>query len=85
MRSMRLIESALGKLPIPTPAVDYIVVSLNRLNALPPRVPHLAELERLPPVHRNPFDRLVIAQARAESMAILCGHPLFRKYEVRVL
>jgi PIN domain nuclease of toxin-antitoxin system len=82
-----LIKTALGKLPIPMPAVDYVVrqMSLNRLNSLPVRVPHLAELERLPAIHRDPFDRLLVAQARSESMAILSADPLLRKYEVRVL
>jgi PIN domain nuclease of toxin-antitoxin system len=82
-----LIQSGLGKLPIPLPRVDYIArqMGLNRLSSLPIRLAHLTQLESLPNVHRDPFDRILIAQARAEGMAILSADTLMRKYEVRVL
>ena len=82
-----LIKAGLGKLPIPSPAVEYIVqqMRLNRLSSLPIRLPHLAQLEKLPNVHRDPFDRVLVAQARAEGMAILSADSWLKKYEVRVL
>ncbi|HEY7387514.1 MAG TPA: type II toxin-antitoxin system VapC family toxin [Bryobacteraceae bacterium] len=82
-----LIKSGIGKLPIPTPAVDYVVSQMrkNRVNALPVRMHHLKELEALPPVHKDPFDRLLVAQARSENMPILSADPLLKQYGVPML
>jgi len=82
-----LIKSGIGQLPIPTPAVEYIAhqMRINRVNPLPIRMPHLKELEALAPVHRDPFDRMLVAQARAEGMPILSADPQIKKYGVAVL
>jgi PIN domain nuclease of toxin-antitoxin system len=57
----------------------------NRLGALAIHVAHLAELEKLPPPHRDPFDRMLVAQTRVETMPILSSDPGMRKYEVTIL
>ena len=82
-----LIKSGLGKLPLPTPAAGYIVKQMekNRLLALPIRFSHLTALESLPPLHRDPFDRMLAAQARAENIPIMSVDSEFRKYDVEVL
>jgi PIN domain nuclease of toxin-antitoxin system len=82
-----LIKSEIGKLPIPTPAAEYIASQMrkNRVNALPIRMPHMKELESLPLVHRDPFGRMLVAQARAEGMPILSADPRMKKYGVAVL
>jgi PIN domain nuclease of toxin-antitoxin system len=46
---------------------------------------HAAAVERLPFHHRDPFDRLLIAQAQTERLAIVTSDPAFRKYDVRVV
>jgi PIN domain nuclease of toxin-antitoxin system len=48
-------------------------------------MPHLKELEALQPVHRDPFDRMLAAQARAESMPILSADPQMKRYGVAAL
>jgi PIN domain nuclease of toxin-antitoxin system len=45
---------------------------------------HLANLETLPRFHRDPFDRMLVAQANAESLAILSDDAVVRKYAVAV-
>ena len=82
-----LIKSALGKLPLPAPAAPYIArqMEANRVDSLPIRLPHLIALEELPPVHRDPFDRMLVAQARAEGIPIVSSDPELRKYDVEVL
>jgi PIN domain nuclease of toxin-antitoxin system len=40
---------------------------------------------RLPPLHRDPFDRMLIAQAVAHGLAIVTPDPLIRQYPVRVI
>ena len=82
-----LIKNGLGRLSMPTPSTDYIVKQMekNRIALLPIRVAHLAELENLPPLHRDPFDRMLVAQARAEKMPLLSANAAIRQYPVEIL
>jgi PIN domain nuclease of toxin-antitoxin system len=82
-----LIKTGLGKLPLPAPAADYIVKQMekNRLHSLTIRISHLTALEALPPLHRDPFDRMLIAQALAERIPILSADSELRKYNVEIL
>lgn len=81
-----LIKASLGKLPLPIPATEYVAKQMekNRVGLLPIRVAHLGELERLPHLHRDPFDRMLIAQARAEKMRMLSADGRIREYGVEV-
>jgi PIN domain nuclease of toxin-antitoxin system len=82
-----LIKSGLGKIPVPRPAAAWIIKELekNWITPLSIRISHLTELECLPPVHRDPFDRMLVAQARAEKMPILSADPEIRKYDVALI
>jgi PIN domain nuclease of toxin-antitoxin system len=60
-------------------------MELNRVSLLPIRPSHLASLESLPPLHRDPFDRMFVAQANVESLSILSDDAVVRKYSVAVL
>ena len=82
-----LIKTGLGRLPMPAPSTDYIVRQMekNRIALLPIRVAHLAELETLPPLHCDPFDRMLVAQARAEKMPLLSADLAIRQYPVEIL
>jgi PIN domain nuclease of toxin-antitoxin system len=82
-----LIKIRLGKLAMPRPAVPFILeqIEKNRVLALPIRASHLAELETLPLLTRDPFDRMLVAQAKAENMPILSADPAMRRYDIRVL
>lgn len=46
---------------------------------------HITELLQLPPIHRDPFDRLLIAQARAEGMALATSDSLIHEYKVATI
>jgi PIN domain nuclease of toxin-antitoxin system len=82
-----LIKSGLGKLSVPKPAAAWIAkqMEVNRVSLLPIRPSHLTSLETLPPFHRDPFDRMLVAQANAESLSILSDDAVVRKYAVAVL
>ncbi|MBL8218830.1 MAG: type II toxin-antitoxin system VapC family toxin [Bryobacterales bacterium] len=82
-----LIKVGIGKLPLPQPASPYIHkhAEKNRIVTLGIHAAHLAELEKLPPLHRDPFDRMLVAQARAEKMPILSSDPALKKYGVKLL
>jgi PIN domain nuclease of toxin-antitoxin system len=79
-----LIKCATGKLVLPLPAADFVHKHLdkNRIALLPLRMPHFAELEKLPPIHRDPFDRILVAQSRGEGIPVLTGDAKFASYEV---
>lgn len=46
---------------------------------------HAIEAGRLPRYHRDPFDRILIAQARSEGMVLLTADRIFEKYKVKQL
>ena len=79
-----LIKVGIGKLGLPQPAAEYLRAQIekNRLALLTLRFAHMAELEKLPPVNRDPFDRMLAAQARAEGIAVLTADPVFAQYGV---
>jgi PIN domain nuclease of toxin-antitoxin system len=72
---------------MPAPVVEYLAkqVERNRVTLLPVRMAHFNELEKLPLLHKNPFDRLLVAQARAEAIPLVTVDPALRKYRVKVL
>ncbi|EDN65437.1 conserved hypothetical protein [Beggiatoa sp. PS] len=59
--------------------------SLNDLRILPIEQKHIFELSNLPFFHKDPFDRLLIAQARVEQMPIITADSLFVQYPVEVV
>ena len=60
-------------------------MELNRINLLGIRPAHFQELEKLPPIHRDPFDRMMVAQALAESMPLMTVDDKMRRCPVTIL
>jgi len=54
-------------------------------NILGIRTAHISLLAGLPDVHKDPFDRMLIAQASAEGLALIACDELFSQYPVKVL
>ena len=81
------IKVSLGKLDIPSPFQDFIEEQLikNDIDLLPIKIAHTAIVARLPFHHRDPFDRLIIAQSLAESLAIIGTDAVFDQYGVKRL
>ena len=82
-----VIKAGLGKLPLPSPAAEYLQRQMekNRLGLLGIQARHLARLEKLAPVHRDPFDRMLVAQALAEGMPMMTVDAAVRRYGVEVV
>jgi len=82
-----LIKVQGGKLNLPRPAGPYIIRKLaeNRIGTLAINLDHLLAFERLPVHHRDPFDRLVIAQGIEEDLPIITADPQFSRYSVRTI
>ena len=57
----------------------------NAIELLEIQPEHLDELAKLPFYHKDPFDRLIIAQSLAENMPVLTGDSAFESYPVTVL
>jgi PIN domain nuclease of toxin-antitoxin system len=81
------IKASLGKLELMKPFRDLIPRELvvNEIDLLPITPKHLAVLTDLPFHHRDPFDRLIIAQAMVEGIPLLSVDEEFRKYPVQIL
>lgn len=81
------IKVNLGKLTLERPFEKLIPeqLSVTEIDRLPIRMEHLVTLLKLPLHHRDPFDRLIIAQALTEGLPVLSSDPEFRKYPVQVI
>ena len=81
------IKTQLGKLKLEIPLVQIIEnqTRTNGVEVLPIALTHVLALENLPAHHKDPFDRLLIAQAKAEDAVLISADPIFTKYPVQVL
>lgn len=76
------IKVSLGKLSIPEPFTTFVSHQLveNQFDILPISVEHLSQVVELPFIHRDPFDRLVIAQSIVEDIPIIGQDQLMKQY-----
>ncbi|MEQ1593255.1 MAG: type II toxin-antitoxin system VapC family toxin [Thiobacillaceae bacterium] len=80
------IKIALGKLDLRTPLPLLVEAQLNNgLSLLPIQLSHIWALADLPRLHGDPFDRLLIAQARHEGLTLVSADSIMRDYAVEVL
>jgi PIN domain nuclease of toxin-antitoxin system len=77
------IKQALGKLREPPDLPERIRDSGFR--PLPITVEHAIAAGRLPPIHRDPFDRMLVAQALCENLTLVTRDTDIHKYEVPLL
>lgn len=81
------IKAGLGKLELRTPLSTLIDEQRekNGLSVLPVLLQHVLALEALGDYHKDPFDRLLIAQARVEGLMLVSRDDVFRHYDVPLL
>lgn len=81
------IKVAIGKLPLPEQIDDYISTRMTQLGArsLEITASHALRAAALPLVHRDPFDRMLIAQSQIEAMTLVSADSIFNRYEVSVI
>ena len=81
------IKIQLGKLDFPhLQAKIANQLALRQLKILPIKLPHIYALARLPlGEHRDPFDRLLVAQALHENWPILTTDPRFTQYSIKTV
>jgi len=81
------IKVSIGKLPLPEAIDDYVPTRMIQLGArsLQISTAHALRVATLPMHHRDPFDRMLIAQARVEGMTLVSADSAFNQYDVALL
>ena len=78
------IKKAIGKLTIPQ--ANYLdELSAHRFTPLDITTEHALAVEYLPQHHKDPFDRLLIAQAQIEKLTLITRDPRIKLYAVHVI
>jgi PIN domain nuclease of toxin-antitoxin system len=77
------IKVALGKLKVPGPLME--VVTSSGFVPLPITFAHAEAVRRLPQLHSDPFDRMLVAQALVEGLHVVSGDRVLAKYAVELL
>jgi PIN domain nuclease of toxin-antitoxin system len=78
------VKAATGKLVLPEPPSDFVTraMRLMSLHGLDITHSHAFALEALPNHHRDPFDRMLVAQAQTEQLVLLTSDRVFEQYKV---
>jgi len=77
------IKASIGKLELPEDFFDAIP-ELG-YEVLPIRISHLHVYRTLPMHHRDPCDRILVAQAKAEALTLISRDPEIAKYDIEIL
>jgi PIN domain nuclease of toxin-antitoxin system len=78
------IKQAAGKVDFPFAALTSELRRASILE-LPVTIRHAEAAAKLPPLHRDPFDRMLVAQAQTEGLSLVSRDPAVRQYQVTVL
>ena len=78
------IKHALGKLPLPEPPAIYVPerMRLSGFEGLAVTHAHALAVADLPPHHRDPFDRILVAQAGVEGLTLVTADAALEPYDV---
>jgi len=81
------IKVRLGMLHLPDRPDRFIPDQLarNAIETLPVQMSHALHVGRLPSIHRDPFDRVIVAQSMLEKMPVVTRDPNIGKYKVKVV
>ena len=81
------IKHQLGKLVLAKPIEELVNINRleNNIQVLPIELTHISYLAQLPQHHKDPFDRIIIAQAIIEHMTVITVDNSFANYPVQVV
>ncbi len=76
-----------GRLTLPDEPAEYLRSRLiaNGFESLPIDLPHALRAATLPRIHGDPIDRLLVAQAQIEGLALLTADPAIGRYDVETI
>jgi PIN domain nuclease of toxin-antitoxin system len=81
------IKAQSGRLTLPEPADSYVPSRLaaNTFGTMTIELAHALRAGMLPAIHRDPFDRMLVAQAQVEGLPILTADPAISRYDVETI
>jgi PIN domain nuclease of toxin-antitoxin system len=81
------IKAQLGKIKLPDDPLKFTLgqLEINAFTELPVRLAHALQVATLPALHRDPFDRLLVAQSQVEHLPLVSADPLVARYDVQVI
>ena len=81
-----VIKYALGRLPLPEAPEQFVLAALekNRIESIPIMDAHAFQADLLPLHHRDPFDRMLVAQAQVKSLGLISNDQQLLFYDVAV-
>jgi PIN domain nuclease of toxin-antitoxin system len=82
-----LIKAHVGKIPLPRPTGPFVMskLQLNGVRLLNVTPDHVLRVESLPDHHRDPFDRMLIAQSLEERIPVITADRVFARYPVELI
>ncbi|MBC8180745.1 type II toxin-antitoxin system VapC family toxin [candidate division KSB1 bacterium] len=82
-----IVKYNLGKLPLPNPPALYLPKQRNqhKISSLELDEASVCQLTKLPPIHRDPFDRILICQAMEKGLTIVTQDKVISDYSVPIL
>jgi PIN domain nuclease of toxin-antitoxin system len=81
------VKAARGRLTLPEPAETYVSsrMASEGFTPLPVQISHAVRAGSLPPIHRDPWDRLLVAQSQLDDVPILTADPVIGQYDVETI
>ena len=81
------IKTSVGKLELPAEPERFVPERMESMyvDPLPVLQTHALAVVSLPILHRDPFDRLLVAQARVEGIPVISRYPLLAAYDVEII
>ena len=81
------IKSGLGRLAVKDELESFLLQQLaeNGFQSLFITISHAAYIKRLPGIHKDPFDRVLIAQSLTEDMPLISNDSLMQRYKVNII
>lgn len=82
-----VVKQQIGRLALPGPAWSYVTTQRDRhgIDSLALDAPAMAHLAKLPAVHRDPFDRMLICQAIEHDLQIATSDRHIQRYPVKTI
>ncbi len=81
------LKIAIGKSTVPGSDIDFVLQNLDpfRIQLLPIRPEHLRVLQNLPFIHKDPFDRILVAQAISEGLPLVTVDRTLGRYAIETI
>lgn len=82
-----VIKATIGKLIIPSPYKTFIQdqMNTNKIILLSLKPEHVYLLEKIPSIHKDPFDRILVCQSKSEKIPVMSSDKIFSQYGIKVI